>query len=212
MVDLPGFNASSYITFVTPGIVIMTALFSGGWNGMGIIMDIDRGVMDRLLVSPVSRSAIIIGRLVQMAVTMLIQATILVLLGLLLGARFEGGIAGVLVLMLCAVLLAVPFAALSNAMALVVRRQESVIGASNFVLLPLTFLSPVFMAKSLMPHWMQVVARFNPVNWAVEAARQALSAAPDWRAVVVRVACLALLCGLSGWIATRAFRSYQRSV
>ena len=61
VVELPGFQASSYITFVTPGVVIMMALFGGGWNGMGIIFEIDSGVMDRFLVSPVSRFAILAG-------------------------------------------------------------------------------------------------------------------------------------------------------
>ena len=61
--DLPGFNTASYITFLTPGIIVSSALFSGGWSGMGVIVDIDKGVMDRLLVSPVSRVAIMAGRL-----------------------------------------------------------------------------------------------------------------------------------------------------
>lgn len=211
VVELPGFNAANYSTFVTPGIVIMMALFGGGWNGMGAIMEIDHGVMDRFLVSPVSRAAIIAGRLAQMSIITVVQAAMLLGLGMLLGARFEGGIAGLLVLMLCGVLVALPFGALSNAMALVIRRQESVIGASNFVLLPLTFLSPVFMAPGLMPPWIQRVARFNPVTWSVEAARSALSPDPDWTLIAARLGWLAVLSVASAWVAVQAFRSYQRS-
>lgn len=211
VVELPGFNARNYSTFVTPGIVVMMALFGGGWNGMGTIMEIDRGVMDRFLVSPISRVAIVGGRLGQMSIITLVQAGILLGLGMLLGARFDGGLRGLAVLMICGVLVALPFGALSNAMALVVRRQESVIGASNFVLLPLTFLSPVFMAPGLMPPWIQRLARFNPVTWSVEASRSALSASPDWRFIGARIASLVLLSVASGWVAVRAFRSYQRS-
>jgi ABC-2 type transport system permease protein len=212
VVELPGFNATNYSTFVSPGIVIMMALFGGGWNGMGAIMEIDRGVMDRFLVSPVSRTAIIAGRLAQMSIITIVQAAILLGLGMLLGARFDGGIVGLLVLMLCGVLVALPFGALSNAMALVIRRQESLIGASNFVLLPLTFLSPVFMAPGLMPPWIQGIARFNPVTWSVEAARSGLSARPDWRLIGSHVGWLGILSVVSAWVAVRAFRSYQRSV
>ncbi len=212
IVDIPGFNAPSYITFVTPGIVIMTALFAGGWNGMGMIQDIDRGIMDRFLVSPVSRVAMILGRLVAMAVTTLIQSAILLTLGFLLGARFDGGVTGILLLVLSGVLLAAPMAALSNAMALVLRKPESVIGASNFIILPMTFLSPVFMAKNLMPRWIQTAAAINPVGWSVDAAREALRAQPDWRIVLSRFAYLVALCVVSAWLATRAFQSYQRSV
>ena len=211
VVELPGFAATNYVTYVTPGVVIMMALFGGGWNGMGIIMEIDAGVMDRFLVSPVSRVAIIAGRLVQMSIIVVIQASILLILGFLMGARFEGGVLGVVVLLVCGVLLTVPFGALSNAMALIIRRTESVIGASNFVLLPLTFLSPVFMATNLMPRWIRVVSAMNPVAWSVDAARSALSAQPDWRFVGARLLALVALSLASAWLATRAFLWYQRS-
>lgn len=211
IVELPGFQASSYVTFVTPGIVMMMALFGGGWNGMAIIFEIDNGVMDRFLVSPVSRFAIIAGRLVQMSIIMIVQASILLTLGVLMGARFDGGIVGLLVLLASGVLLAVPFGALSNAMALMLRRTESVIGASNFILLPMIFLSPVFMAPALMPGWIRAISRFNPVAWAVEAARSAMSVQPDWRAIGLDLALLVLLSIGSSWVATQAFRSYQRS-
>jgi ABC-2 type transport system permease protein len=211
VVELPGFNAGSYISFVTPGVVIMSALFAGGWNGMGVIMDMNQGVMDRLLVSPMNRAAIIIGRILSMSVVTIVQSLILIVLGFLSGARFAGGITGIIVLLVCAMLLGAPFAALSNALALAVRRHESVIGASNFILMPLLFLSPVFMAKNVMPDWIRAVSRFNPVNWSVEAAREALSANTDWGFVLVRIGGLLAFAVVSGWLATGAFRTYQRS-
>ena len=58
---IPGFGYHSYIQFLAPGVVIMTAFFSGGWNGMATIDDLNRGVIDRLLVSPMRRSAFFIG-------------------------------------------------------------------------------------------------------------------------------------------------------
>jgi ABC-2 type transport system permease protein len=211
VVDLPGFPADSYITFVTPGIVIMMAIFGGGWNGMGIIMELDNGVMDRFLVSPVSRFAIIAGRLIQMSIILVVQTAIIMTLGFLLGARFEGGIVGFLVLLVASVLLAVPFGALSNAMGLTLRRTESVIGASNFILLPMIFLSQVFMAPTLMPPWIRRVAQFNPVGWAVESARSAMSPQPDWGLITTNLLLLVGLTFFASWVATRAFRSYQRS-
>jgi ABC-2 type transport system permease protein len=211
VVELPGFQASNYITFVTPGIVIMMSIFGGGWNGMGIIMEMDNGVMDRFLVSPVSRFAILAGRLMQMSLVLVVQTVIVLFLGVLLGARFDGGIVGLVVLMISGVLLAVPFGALSNAMGLVLRRTESVIGASNFILLPMIFLSPVFMAPALMPRWIQIASRFNPVGWAVSAARSAMSVQPDWGVIGMNLSLLVVLTLASAWVATQAFRSYQRS-
>ena len=86
------------------------------------------------------------------------------------------------------------------------------IAVSNFVLLPLTFLSSVFMAQALMPEWMQSVAKYNPVNWAVEAGREGLAASPDWGVVFLRMGWLALLTVVCTWLATRAFRAYQKSI
>ncbi|MBX5493270.1 MAG: ABC transporter permease, partial [Chloroflexi bacterium] len=109
--ELPGFGADSYITFLTPGVVIMSALFGAGWSGMGIVNDLDRGVLDRFLVTPASRVALIAGRLVQVAVVTVIQSSIIVGLGLIVGARFAGGPLGVIALIACAVLLTLPFGA-----------------------------------------------------------------------------------------------------
>jgi ABC-2 type transport system permease protein len=212
VVELPGFNANSYISFLTPGIIISTALFAGGWNGMGIIADLNRGVIDRLLLSPVSRGAIIAGRILSLCAAATVQSIILIVLGLILGARFAGGITGILLLFVSSMLLAAAFGALSNGLALVARKEESVIGASNMLLLPLTFLSPIYMAKTLMPGWMQTVSLFNPVSWSVEAGRDAMSGHADWNAIAIRMGALLVFAILSGWLATQAFRSYQKSI
>ena len=109
-------------------------------------------------------------------------------------------------------LLGAGFGGLSNAIAILSRKEETMIAASNFVLLPLTFLSSVFMAQALMPGWMQGVARYNPVNWAVQAGREALAVGTDWSSVMIRMAALLAFAVVCGWLGTRAFRVYQRSV
>jgi ABC-2 type transport system permease protein len=82
----------------------------------------------------------------------------------------------------------------------------------NFVLLPLTFLSSAFMQQNLIPTWMQHVADFNPVNWAVVAGRSAVSSNPDWGLIASRAGFLTALLLVCLAFATRAFRTYQRSV
>ncbi|HXF72759.1 MAG TPA: ABC transporter permease [Actinomycetota bacterium] len=210
--DLPGFPAGSYITFLTPGVVAMMALFSAGWNGVGMIEDLDRGVLDRFLVSPVSRVSLIAGRIVVLALTLVVQGAILLALGRLLGARYGGGPIGILVGLGTAVLLAAPFGALSNAVALMSRRQESLVGVANFVVSPLTFLSTVFMTEELVPGWIATVAAYNPVTWAVEAAREAMSGAVDWGSVGLRAGGLAAIAVVLVLAASRALRAYTRSV
>jgi ABC-2 type transport system permease protein len=210
--EIPGFTGGSYLDFFAPGIVVVTALFSGGWAGMNIINDLDRGVLDRFLVSPVNRGALIAGRLMQQAIITIVQSLIIVGLALALGADFPGGVAGVVLLIATSVLLGAGFAALSIALALLLRREESVIGAVQLLLLPLTFLSAAFMARELMPGWIQDVARFNPVDWAAEAGREAVAADVDWASVLSHGGYLLAFALAGAWLATRAFRAYQRSV
>ena len=212
VVDIPGFAAHSYIDFLTPGIVVMTALFSSGWNGMGMLNDLERGVVDRFLVSPVRRAPLIAGPIIQAAIVVAIQSLIIVGLALIVGASFPGGVVGVAVLIACAVLLGAALAALSNGLALVARKEETLIGAVNFIVLPLTFLSSGFMQADLLPQWIRDVGRFNPVNWAVEGGREALGASVDWGLVLSRAGLLLAVAIACGSFATRAFRAYQRSV
>ena len=159
----------------------------------------------------IARSADALG-IVVVALSLLVavvQSAIIVLLAMATGARFQS-LPGVAVLILVAAMVGAAFGAISYAIALLARREETVIAVMNFTLLPLTFLSAGFMQKNLMPEWMQRVADFNPVNWAVEAGRVA-AAGGDWGFVGLRVALLAgfLVLGLAA--STSAFRAYQRS-
>ena len=190
----------------------MSALLSAGWSGMYLIDDLDHGVVDRFLVTPVSRGSLIWGRLIQYGLVAILQSAIILLLALAMGARFPGGRLGVLVLVVASVLLGTGFGGLSNATALLARREETMVAACNFVLLPLTFLSSVFMAQSLMPGWMRAIARYNPVDWAVEVSREALTVSPHWSMVWPRLGALLAFAAVCAWLAKRAFRVYQRSI
>ena len=212
IVEIPGFTGGSYLQFLTPGVLVMTALFSSGWSGMAFIEDIDRGVMDRFLVSPVRRAGLTVGALAYQGITTVIQSLIMVCLAVAVGARFPGGVGGGAVAIGGAVLLAVGFASLSNALGLLARQRETLIGAVQFVVLPASFLSAAFLQLNLAPAWIQHVARYNPVNWAAEAGRAALGANVDWGMVAWRMGLLALFAVVCAWLGTLAFRSSQRSV
>lgn len=210
--ELPGFPTDDYIQFIAPGVVMFTAFFSSGWSGMAIIEEIERGVLDRFLVSPMQRLALIAGRLLQGTVTILVQSVIIIVLALVVGAEFENGVLGILVLLALAALIGAGFGALSNALALVIRKEESLIGAVSFLQLPLAFLSTAFMDERLMPGWIQTVSDYNPLNWAVESGRGAVSSSPDWGEIAAYAGLLAAFLALGSFLAVRAFRAYQASV
>jgi ABC-2 type transport system permease protein len=209
--DIPGFTGGSYIEFLTPGVVVMLAL-SSAWVGMGFIEDINRGTMDRLLVSPIWRGALNLGSVTQSVLSLVVQSAIVIGLSLAVGAHFHNGIAGIMVLVAVAGLLGAVFASLSNGVAVLTRQRETLIGIVTMVTLPLTFLSSALMQPSLLPGWIRWIARFNPVNWAAEAGRSAVGANADWGLIATRTGLLALLLLASAAFATRAFNAYQRSV
>jgi ABC-2 type transport system permease protein len=205
-------GASTYIEFLTPGIVCMNAYFGGMWAGMAMISDLDRHVIDRFLASPASRVAIVLSQVVRAGITAVLQALLLLAIGLALGVRVHGGAAGWLIVVVASALLAMVFAGFSNGIALLVRREASMIATANFVGLPLMFLSTILLTVQTMPAWMQTVARYNPVNWGVEAARNSVVVGGQWWAssqfLLFLVAAAAVTTGFATW----SFRSYQRSI
>ena len=212
VVELPGFGAPSYLDYLVPGVVVMSALSASMWSGMTVLEEIDRGIMDRFLVLPLHRSAIINASAVLQSLIIALQSVIIVLLGLAGGAHYAGGVGGVLILIAVSVLVAILFSAFSNTVGMLARQRETIIGINTFLLLPLTFLSSAFMPKELMPHWMQIVASCNPVNWALEAGRSAMSANPDWARVAIQGGGLAALAIAVTALSVLMFRAYQKSV
>jgi ABC-2 type transport system permease protein len=210
--EIPGFHADSYIDYLTPGVVVMLAVSSAGWTGMAFIDDIQGGVMDRVLASPVWRGALNLGSVLYAVITIWIQTALILVLALVLGADYTNGLGGVLILILVAGLLGGAFASLSNGIGVLARQRETLIGAVSLVLLPVTFLSSALMQKDLVPGWIQTVGDVNPVNWAVEAGRSAAMGDMDWGLIATRVGLLLALVVLSATFATRAFGTYQRSL
>ena len=109
-------------------------------------------------------------------------------------------------------LLTVVFAALSNAVALLARDQNALIGISQLLSLPLAFLSSAIMDPQLAPSWLASIATYNPLDWAVVVSRETLAASPDWGSVWPRLGALTALAVLMSWLATKAFAAYQRSL
>jgi ABC-2 type transport system permease protein len=101
----------------------MSALSTSMWSGMTVLEEIERGIMDRFLVQPLHRSAIINASVVMQSLTTAIQSLIIVGLGLAAGARYPGGAAGLIVLLVVSVLVAVVFSALSNTIGMLARQR-----------------------------------------------------------------------------------------
>jgi ABC-2 type transport system ATP-binding protein len=129
-----------------------------------------------------------------------------------LGVRVHAGFAGWVVILLVAVLVNAAFAGFSQGIALLVRRESTVIALANFISLPLLFLSSTLLAQAQMPHWMSVLSDFNPVNWGVRASRGVVLPGTDWDSVGTHLAHLFALSVVTAAFANWTFRVYKRSL
>jgi ABC-2 type transport system permease protein len=213
VIDIPGFAYhGSYLAYLIPGIVAMNAMSSNMWAGMAMIEEIDRGTLNRFLVTPASRLAIMNAAVVEQAVSTTVQTLIIVVLGYAGGARYPGGALGIVVLIVASILVGVLWGGLSNMTGMLLRSREAIIGVYTFFMLPLMFLSSAFIQPAFMPGWMQAVASRNPLNWEVQIGRDALAAGTDWSAVAVRSGGLLVLALLAVAISVTTFRSYAKNV
>jgi ABC-2 type transport system permease protein len=190
----------------------MNAFFGGTWAGMSMIADLDRNVVSRFLATPVSRISIVLSQVIRSGLTAAIQALVILIVGLALGVRVHAGVGGWLVVLVMGALVAMVFAGVSNAIALLVRNEATMIAAANFVGLPLVFLSATLIQKSVMPDWMSSLSRFNPVNWGVEATRDVVVVGGQWGDVGIYTLLLIGLTAVTSGFATWTFRMYQRSL
>jgi ABC-2 type transport system permease protein len=213
VIDIPGFGyQGSFLAYLVPGVVAMNAMSGNMWAGMAMIEEIDRGTLNRFLVTPASRLAIMNASVVEQAVGTTIQTLIIVVLGYAGGARYPGGALGIAVLTAAAILVGIFWGGLSNMTGMLLRSREAIIGVYTFFMLPLMFLSSAFMQTGFLPGWMQAIASRNPLNWEVQIGRDALSASPDWAAIAVRGGGLLALALIAVAISVTTFRSYAKNV
>jgi len=205
-------GAGSYVEFLAPGVIIMNAFFGATWSGMAMIDDLKRFVIARFMTTPVSRLSIVLSQIVRAGITAIIQALVILVVGLALGVRVHGGALGWLVVFLAAALLACAFAGISQGLALLMRREESMIAVANFIGLPLMFLSTILIGRNTMPHWIHVASRFNPVDWGAVAARNAVVFGGPWGDTFAHLGYLLGLTAVTSAFATWALRRYQQSL
>ena len=164
----------AYLDFLTPGVCAMTVLFGASQSGVGWIRDLQTGFLPRMLNTPASHHALLLGKVLADVLRLLAQALVVVLLALALGARLSPAWGAVLPAALCLALFAAAFSSLSCALALRTRAQEAMAAFIHLVNLPILFTSTALVPARQMPDWLAAAARWNPLTLTVDAWRGAL--------------------------------------
>jgi ABC-2 type transport system permease protein len=166
-----GIPGISYETYLVPAIAIQVALAAAITSGVGLVNDIENGMFEKILVTPMNRAAVFVGKTAAEVFRIAVQIAIILGLGVLLGAEVATGLVGAVGIVAVGVLFSLWFVAFSNALAILTRDQESTIIGANLLQFPLLFLSSAFLPLDALPGWIRTFARFNPVTYGVDAAR-----------------------------------------
>jgi ABC-2 type transport system permease protein len=201
----PGFPRGAVLDVFVPGVLCLLAFGAGMGAGWVVIFELDAGVIERLRVTPASRFALLMGTVLRDIVMLVVPALIVIAVAIPFGYRPHAG--GVAVLLVLLSLLTAIVSAWSSALGLILRQIGSLAAVVTGLQLPLTLLSGVLLPISLAPAWMRVLAHFNPLYYAVQAAR-ALSAGliMNWTVISAFLVLVTLTVITVTW-ATRTYRT-----
>jgi ABC-2 type transport system permease protein len=210
-IDLAGFPAvHGFLDFILAGAMIQSTLLAGNSGGIALAVDIEMGFTDRLLAAPISRFAIVLGRLAGIAVLGLLSALWFIAIGLIFGVQIIEGLPGALVMILFVTLSAVAFGGIGAAVALRTGRASVVQGLFPLVFVIL-FLSSAFFPANEMVEPAATIARYNPLSFIVEGVRDPVISSLTLLTFAKAFASIALIGALSIGLSALALRRRLRT-
>ena len=202
-----GFAGDAWQVFV-PGLLVQLGIFGGLFVGFGIIAEWRAGVIDRQLVTPASRAAIITGRTLRDVVVIVVQAAVLVGCAFLLGLRVP--VAALLIGLVLVALLGAAFSFISNAIGIATKSEDALAPMVNTLALPILLLSGILLPMSIAPEWLQMLSNVNPFKHIVEALRAVFLGHFDDPIVWIGLALAALLVVLGAWLGSRTLTAQTK--
>ena len=195
-------SGNAYQLFV-PGILVQLGIFGALFVGFGLIAEYRAGVIESQRVTPASRTALLLGRVLRDVVVLLVQGTLLVLVSVPLGLRAP--VLGVVLTLIVIALLGAAFASVSYALALTLKSEDAFAPLLNAVVLPVLLLSGILLPMSLAPGWLQAVCDVNPLKHDVDGVRSlfdgSYTSATAWWGLGLTLA----MAALGWWFGVRRF-------
>lgn len=188
-VIIPGYE--SYTDFLAPGVVGMAVLFSATMSGISVLWDKQFGFMKEILVAPVSRISIMLGKTLGGSTISIIQGLLILLVAGLIGAKMPGS-AGFFLVLLFMIILALGFNGFGLAVASKIEDPIAFPLVMNFILMPLIFTSGAFFPLSLAPEWLKSIAYINPVSYGVDGIRESITGVSEFFPLWLDFAVLAI--------------------
>jgi len=186
--DLPGFpHVNGFLDFQLSAGITQSLLLGGVSAGIAVALEIEMGFFDRLAAAPIPRVSMIMGRIAAAAVIAIFQALYFIVLGLVFGAQIEGGVLGLLIVLLIASLAGTGFAAMGVMLALLAKNASTVQGIFPLVFVIL-FVSSAFFPRALLEEPARTIARFNPLSYISDGMRDPIISSVSWGPVLEGIA------------------------
>jgi ABC-2 type transport system permease protein len=195
-----GFVGDAWQVFV-PGLLVQLGIFGGLFVGFGIIAEWRSGVIERQLVTPASRAAIITGRTLRDVVVIVVQAIVLMGAAYLMGLRV--GLGAVLIGLVLIGMLGAAFSFISNAIGIATKSEDALAPMVNTLALPILLLSGILLPMTLAPRWLQIASDFNPFKHIVEALRAVFRGEFATPIVGIGLVLAVILVVLGAWLGSR---------
>ncbi|GAA2875073.1 ABC transporter permease [Nonomuraea rubra] len=198
-------SPTEYLQFLLPGIMVTSVVMITMYTGVEVNKDIEKGVFDRFRTLPIWRPSTMVGYLLGDVLRYFMASTVILLIGLLLGFRPQGGITGVLGGIALLLVFSFAFSWLWTMFGLLMRNEKSVMGVSMLVMMPLTFLSNVYVDPSTMPGWLQVFVNASPISHLVSSVRSLMGGTPDMGEITWVLVSSAVLVVVFGTLTMRLY-------
>lgn len=193
----------SATNWFVPGLLVQVALFGSAFVGFGLIAELRYGVVERMRVTPMSRTAMLLGRSLRDVVLLLLQALIMIVLAIPFGLHIDPF--AILVTFALLALIALVMAPLSYAAALVLKSEDAFAPLVQGVTMPLLLLSGILLPMALAPDWLRFLSTINPLTHAVDAVRAIFNGQWGDREIVIGTVVTAVLAVLAVRFAGRSF-------
>jgi ABC-2 type transport system permease protein len=165
LIQQVGFDGS-YLEFMTPGVIILTAIFTSIFGGVNTLWDRRYGFMNKALTAPISRSSIALGKMLAISLISALQSSLIIGIAIIIGVTFPNLLV-IIPIMAIVILFSLGFSGISVVVAATAKSQETFWGIINFLGMPLFMLSPALFPLELLPDWLATAAKFNPVTYTV---------------------------------------------
>ncbi len=165
LIQSVGFEGK-YIEFMAPGVIVLTAIFTSIFGGVNTLWDRRYGFMNKALSSPVSRSSIALGKMLAISLISALQASLIIGIAIAIGVSFPNFLV-IIPIMAIVILFSLGFSGISVSVAATAKSQETFWGMINFLGMPLFMISPALFPLELLPEWLAIAAKLNPVTYTV---------------------------------------------